>query len=48
MKNLEILIDSSGVAKNYISAKALKASLKNIIFTNSPNTNLVQNCSFWC
>ena len=40
-EKVEILIDLSGVAKNYISAKALKSKLKNIIFTNSPNTNLV-------
>ena len=40
-EKVDILIDSSGVAKNYKIALNLKGKVKHVIFTNSPSIDLV-------
>ena len=39
--NIDVLIDSSGIAQNLISAKQLKGKVKQVIFTNSPDESSV-------
>lgn len=39
--HVDILIDSSGVSKNIELSKKIKGKVKHIIFTNSPNENLI-------